>query len=401
MWLRQGGEADLRAGGARDIGPAGRGQRAAGPGGSAVHADRRRHNWGMNESAPSPGSVRPITSAAPAAARSAAPSAAPAPSAAQVVPHPTRVAIVGAGAVGSTFAFSLLLSGLASEILLVDANARKAEGEAMDLQHAVPFAKTARVWAGTIEETAGAAITVIAAGAAQKPGETRLELLRKNAAIFREIVPPIAAANPSGIILVATNPVDVLSYLTWRISGLPAARVIGSGTILDTGRFRSLLAEHYGVDPRSVHAYILGEHGDSEVPIWSAANIAGMALADFAVANGVGHEPAELRRIFESTRDAAYEIIERKGATFYAVAAGLVRIVEAILRDQSTVLSVSSLISDYYGIDDVYLSVPTVVGRTGIERTLRLGLSAEEASGLRRSAELLRSTYGALELDGA
>ena len=182
--------------------------------------------------------------------------------------HPTRVAVVGTGAVGSTFAFGLLLSGLASEILLVDANRRKAEGEAMDLMHAVPFARTARVWEGPIEDCRGAAITVIAAGAAQRPGETRIDLVQKNAAIFRELVPRIAEANPDGIILVATNPVDVLAYLTWRISGLPSERVIGSGTVLDTARFRMLLAEHYGVDPRSVHAWMAGEHGDTEVPVW-------------------------------------------------------------------------------------------------------------------------------------
>jgi L-lactate dehydrogenase len=311
------------------------------------------------------------------------------------------VAVVGAGAVGSTFAFSLLLSGLAAEIVLVDSNARRAEGEAMDLIHAVPFARTTRIWDGTLDDCRGAAITVIAAGAAQKPGESRLDLLRKNAAIFREVVPVVAAVNPDGIILVATNPVDVLAYLTYRISGLPSARVIGSGTILDTARFRALLADHFGVDPRSVHAHIAGEHGDSEVPIWSLANIAGMPLADFATANGMRHDPLRLQQIFEATRDAAYQIIERKGATYYAVAAGLTRIVEAILRDQSTVLSVSSLICDYYGIDDVYLSVPTVVGRGGVERTLRLALSADEASGLRRSAYLLRQTIDSLGLEPA
>ena len=312
--------------------------------------------------------------------------------------HPTRVAVVGTGAVGSTFAFGLLLSGLASEIVLSDANERKAEGEAMDLMHAVPFARTARVWAGPISDCRGAAVTVIAAGAAQKPGETRMDLVQKNAAIFRELVPQVAEANPDGIILVATNPVDVLAYLTYRISGLPAERVIGSGTILDTARFRMLLADHYGVDPRSVHAHIAGEHGDSEVPVWSSANIAGMPIGDFATAAGMTHDDEALREIFENTRDAAYQIIERKGATYYAVAAGLVRIVQAILRDQKTVLSVSSLIGDYYGIDDVYLSLPTVVGRRGVERTLRLGLSAEEASGLRRSAGLLRETIDALGL---
>ncbi len=313
-------------------------------------------------------------------------------------PHPTRVAVVGTGAVGSSFAFALLLSGLASEIVLSDANARRAEGEAMDLMHAVPFARTARVWAGPVEECAGAAVTVVAAGAAQKPGETRLDLVQKNASIFRDLVPRIASANPNGIILVATNPVDALAYLTYRISGLPAERVIGSGTILDTARFRMLLAERTGVDPRSVHAHVAGEHGDSEVAVWSSANIAGMPLEDFAQASGASLDDDERREIVKATRDAAYQIIERKGATYYAVAAGLVRIVQAILRDQHTVLSVSSLISDFYGIDDVYLSLPAVVGRRGIERTLALNLSAEEASALRRSAALLRDLQAPLGL---
>jgi L-lactate dehydrogenase len=307
-------------------------------------------------------------------------------------PHPTRVAVVGTGAVGSTFAFALLLSGLASEIVLSDANERRAEGEAMDLMHAVPFARTARVWSGPVEECRGAAVTVIAAGAAQKPGETRIDLVQKNAAIFRDLVPRIAQANPDGIILVATNPVDVLAYLTYRISGLPASRVIGSGTILDTARFRMLVAERAGVDPRSVHAHVAGEHGDSEVAVWSSANIAGMPLEDFASAAGAALDDEARREIADATRDAAYQIIERKGATYYAVAAGLVRIVEAVLRDQHTVLSVSSLISDYYGIDDVYLSLPAIVGRQGVERTLHLGLSADEASALRRSAGLLKDT---------
>ena len=313
-------------------------------------------------------------------------------------PHPTRIAVVGTGAVGSTFAFALLLSGLASEIVLSDANERRAEGEAMDLMHAVPFARTARVWSGPVEECRGAAVTVVAAGAAQKPGETRLDLVNKNAAIFRDLVPRIAAANPDGIILVATNPVDILAYLAYRISGLPAERVIGSGTILDTARFRMLLAERHGVDPRSVHAHVSGEHGDSEVAVWSSANIAGMPLADYAATTGIGLDDEARAEIESATRDAAYQIIERKGATYYAVAAGLVRIVEAVLRDQHTVLSVSSLIADYYGIDDVYLSLPAVVGRRGVERTLRLELSAEEASGLRRSAGLLRETIEAIGL---
>ena len=310
--------------------------------------------------------------------------------------RPARVAIVGVGNVGSSFAYALLLSGLASEIVLIDANQRRAEGEAMDLQHAVPFTRPVRVWAGSYADCAGAAVTVIAAGAAQKPGETRLDLVRRNAAIFGQIVPQVAEANPSGIILVATNPVDVLSYESWRLSGLPPERVFGSGTILDTARFRAALSEHFGVDPRSVHAFIVGEHGDSEVPVWSSANIAGMRLPEFCSANGLPYDMHAMEAIFVSVRDAAYQIIERKGATFYAVAAGLLQIVEAIVRDQRTVLPVSSLIRDYNGIDDVYLSLPTVIHREGVDRVLRIDLSVAEFDGLRASARVLHDTIQSL-----
>ena len=304
--------------------------------------------------------------------------------------HPSRVAVVGVGNVGASFAYALVLSGLASELVLIDVDRRRAEGEAMDLAHAVPFTKPIRVWAGDYEDCRGAAVTVITAGAAQKPGESRRALVERNAAIFGQIVPRVADANPDGIILVTTNPVDVLTHEAWQLSGLPPSRVFGSGTILDTARFRALLSEHFGVDPRSVHAFIAGEHGDSEVPIWSSANIAGMHLDDFCPAHGMEYDAAAMTAIFEKTRDAAYEIIARKGATYYAVGAGLLRIVEAIIRDQRTVLSVSSLISDYYGISDVYLSLPCVVHRDGVERQLRLDLSPSEATGLRQSAEVLR-----------
>ncbi len=313
-------------------------------------------------------------------------------------PHPTRIAVVGAGFVGATFAYTLLLSGLAPEIVLIDVNRQRAEGEAMDLVHSVPFAPAARIWAGDYADCAGAALTVITAGAAQRPGETRLELSKRNAAIFRQIVPAVAQGNPGGIIVVATNPVDVLTYETWRLSELPPERVIGSGTILDTARFRYLLSEHFGVDPRSVHAYIIGEHGDSEVPVWSLANVAGMRLGDFASTQGIPCGPEQMQEIFRLTRDAAYQIIERKGATYYAVAAGLMRIVEAILRNQATVLSVSTLVEDYYGIRDICLSLPTVITRAGVERVLRLELSSEEQQALRHSAEVLRQVTVKLEL---
>jgi L-lactate dehydrogenase len=311
---------------------------------------------------------------------------------------PSRVAVVGLGNVGASFAYALLLSGLASEIVLIDANHAKAEGEAMDLNHAVPFAKPTRIWAGSYEDCAGAAVTVIAAGANQKPGETRLDLVHKNAKIFQSIVPQVVKNNPNGILLIATNPVDVLTYISYKISGLPAERVIGSGTILDTARFRYLLSQHFDVDARSVHGFIVGEHGDSEVPVWSMANIAGMRLADYCQAHNIKCEQSDLDELFRQTRDAAYEIIQRKGATYYAVAAGLMRIVEAILRDQSTVLSVSSLVHGQYGLKDVCLSLPTVVSHRGIERVLQLVLSEDEREQLEKSAAVLKTTINLLNV---
>jgi len=313
-------------------------------------------------------------------------------------PGPVRVAVVGVGIVGATFAYALLLSGLASEIVLIDANRAKAEGEAMDLNHAVPFTHPTRIWTGNYPECAGAAVTVLAAGASQKPGETRIDLIKKNAAIWRAIIPEVAKHNPAGILLIATNPVDVLTYAAWKLSGFAAGRVIGSGTVLDTSRFRYLLSRHFGVDARSIHAYIIGEHGDSEVPVWSLANIAGMRLPEFCQAQNLPYDPHAMDEIFVQTRDAAYRIIERKGATYYAVAAGLMRITQAILRNQSTVLSTSSLINDYYGIGDVCFSLPTVIDRGGVENVLRLQLSSEEIEKLRHSAEVLKTTIRSLEL---
>jgi len=311
---------------------------------------------------------------------------------------PSRVAIVGLGNVGASFAYALLLSGLAAEIVLIDVNHAKAEGEAMDLNHAVPFTKPTRIWAGSYEDCAGAAVTVIAAGANQKPGETRLDLVHKNAKIFSAIVPEVVKHNPNGILLIATNPVDVLTYISYKLSGLPAHRVIGSGTILDTARFRYLLSQHFGVDARSVHGFIVGEHGDTEVPVWSMANIAGMRLADYCAAHQMSCDQKELDEIFRQTRDAAYDIIQRKGATYYAVAAGLIRIVEAILRDQSTVLSVSSLVEGQFGLKDVCLSLPTVVNHQGIERVLQLVLSNDERVLLEKSASVLKATIDLLNV---
>ena len=313
---------------------------------------------------------------------------------------PTRIAIVGTGNVGATFAYALLQSGLAAEIVLIDRDMNRAEGEAMDLNHAAPLATATRVFAGTYADTAGAAVTVITAGSGQKPGETRLDLVARNYEIFKSIVPEIVKYNPNGIILVASNPVDVLTYAAWKLSGLPASRVIGSGTILDTARFRYLISQHAGVDSRSVHAYIIGEHGDSEVPVWSLATIGGMSLKDYCPGNCCEYcdecckdfEPKVYEKIFTNTRDAAYEIIKRKGATYYAIGNGLLKIVEAILRGQDSILCVSTLISGYYGIDDVYLSLPSVIGHEGIKRAMFLKLNDKEQQGIQKSAEVLHNT---------
>ena len=306
---------------------------------------------------------------------------------------------MGVGNVGATFAYALLLSGLAAEIVLIDINHAKAEGEAMDLNHAVPFAHPTQIWAGDYGDCTGAAVVALAAGAGQRPGETRLDLIKKNAAIWRDIVPNAVKHNPDGVLLIATNPVDVLTYAALKLSGLPSERVIGSGTILDTARFRYLLSQRFGVDARSIHAYIIGEHGDSEVPVWSSANIAGMRLQEFCCAQNLPFDPGAMEKIFVQTRDAAYGIIERKGATYYAVAAGLMRITQAILRNQRTVLSVSSLITDYYGMSDVCFSLPTVVARRGVEKILRLEINEEEIRRLRHSADVLRATIQKIEPD--
>jgi L-lactate dehydrogenase len=312
--------------------------------------------------------------------------------------HPTRVAVVGVGNVGATYAYSLMLNRLSAEIVLIDGKRDKAEGEAMDLNHAVPFAHATRIWAGDFADCAGAAITVIAAGANQRPGETRMDIASRNAEVWRQIIPRIVEHNPEGILLVATNPVDVLTYVALKLSGFPPERVIGSGTILDTARFRHLLSRHFHVDSRSVHGFIIGEHGDSEVPVWSLANIAGMRLEDYCRVHGIELDSASRQRIYEDTRDAAYHIIERKGATFYGVAAGLVRITAAVLRNQNTVFTVSTLIQDYYGIGDVCLSLPAVLSSRGVDRVLQIELDKQELTGLLRSSEVLKSTLASIGL---
>ncbi len=307
-----------------------------------------------------------------------------------------KVGVVGAGLVGSSFAYALMIRGLASDLVLVDANMQKAEGEMMDFSHGLSFTRPMKITAGSYADLAGCQVVVLTAGAGQKPGESRLDLLSRNAKIFRSIVPEVVKNNPQGIILIATNPVDILTYIALKESGLPAAKIIGSGTILDTSRFRFLLGQYYEVDARSVHAYIIGEHGDSEIPLWSLANIGGVRLQEFAPLKNRKYEQAELDAIFHEVRDAAYEIIRRKGATYYAIGLGLVSIVESILGDHRRVLSVSTLMTGQYGVKDICLSLPCVVGTNGVEDILTLNLSGEEEEGLRKSADKLKETLAAI-----
>jgi L-lactate dehydrogenase len=307
-----------------------------------------------------------------------------------------KVGLVGAGMVGASFAYALMQRGLANELVLVDLDTARAEGEAMDLNHGLPFVRPMRMYAGDYDQLAGAEVVVITAGANQRPGETRLDLLQRNAGVFRDIVPKVVRAAPDSIIVIATNPVDILTTISDQIAGLAPGRVIGSGTILDTARFRYMLGDYYRVDPRSVHAYIVGEHGDSELALWSLANIAGVNLSDFVGVNGRGYDRVALEGIFEQTRTAAYEIIKRKKATYYAIGLGLLTIVEAILRDQHTVLTVCSPLQGQYGVDGIAISMPTIVGRNGIEEVLTLPISAEEQAAFQQSAQTLKERLAQL-----
>ena len=313
------------------------------------------------------------------------------------VPQTQKVGLVGTGFVGSSFAYALMIRGIASELVLVDANAEKAVGEMMDFNHGLSFVKPMKISNGDYSDLKGSKVVVIAAGASQRPGETRLDLLGRNAAIFRSIIPEVVKHNPDGIILIATNPVDILTFVSMDVSGLPYSKVIGSGTILDTSRFRFLLGQFYGVDTRSVHSYIVGEHGDSEIPLWSLANIGGVRLQEFAPLRNKQYDQEEMNKLFVSVRDAAYEIIKRKGATYYAIGLGLLSIVESIVGDYRSVLSVSTLMMGQYGVQDICLSLPCVVGGNGIEEILMLNLSKDEEDGFRSSAAKLKSTLDSLK----
>ncbi len=309
-----------------------------------------------------------------------------------------KAAVIGCGFVGSACAFSLIQRGLFSELVLIDANRDKAEGEAMDLSHGLPYIAAMDVYAGTYDDLSDCALIVITAGANQKPGQTRLELIGQNVNILNAIIPQITARPFEGILLIVSNPVDVLTYAAWKMSGYPRERVIGSGTVLDTGRLKQLLGEELRVDSRGIHAVIIGEHGDSELAVWSGANVSGVPLDDFCTMRGhTSHREAE-QRIYEDVRDSAYEIIKRKGATYYGIAMAVARIAECIMKDERAILPVSVVLGGQYGLRELALSIPSIVGRRGVEQILDIPLADGEREALNASAAQLREVIEGLEL---
>ena len=307
-----------------------------------------------------------------------------------------KVAVIGCGFVGSTSAFSLIQTGLFSEMVLIDANQQKAEGEAMDLSHGGAYLNPVKIYAGSYDDIVDAGLVVITAGANQKPNETRLDLVKKNVAIFKSIIPEIKKRNCEGILLIVANPVDILTYVTLKLSGFPAHRVIGSGTVLDTARLKYVLGRHLQVDPRDVHAYIIGEHGDSELAVWSGAQVAGIHINHFCELRGHFEHQAAMERLAQEVKDSAYEIIERKGATYYGVAVAVRRFAEAIVKDEHAVLPVSSLMQGEFGLEDLCLSIPTVVGRDGVEMVVDIYLNNEENEKLQGSAKALKEVLDSL-----
>lgn len=301
-----------------------------------------------------------------------------------------KVAVIGCGFVGASSAFALMQSGLFSEMVLIDADRNKAEGEALDISHGLPFARPMEIHAGDYDDISDASVIVVTAGAGQKPGETRLDLVKKNTSIFKSIMPEIAKRNCEGILLVVANPVDVLTYTAVKYSGMPESRVFGSGTTLDTARLKYLLGRHLDVDPRSVHAFIIGEHGDSEIAAWSSANVSGVPLNDFCDMRGYHNHEQAMERIADHVRNSAYDIIAKKKATYYGIAMSVVRICEAVTRDEKSILPVSSMIHGTYGVDEIALSLPAIVGRNGVESLVPIRLGEKERSALADSAAVLK-----------
>ncbi len=309
-----------------------------------------------------------------------------------------KMAVIGCGFVGSSSAFALMQSGLFAEIVLIDADKDRAEGEAMDISHGLPFAKPMKIYAGDYSDVSDASLIVVTAGAAQKPGETRLDLVNKNAAIFGSIIPQIMGSGFDGILMIVSNPVDILTQVAVRLSGLPENQVFGSGTVLDSARLKYELGNHLNVDPRSVHAYIIGEHGDSEIAAWSSANVSGILLDRFCEMRGYFNHQEEMQRIADEVKNSAYRIIEKKHATYYGIAMSVVRIAEAVVRNERSIMPVSHMMHGEYGLDGIALSLPAIVGSDGVEKTAPIDLSDEEIRNLRRSAETIHAIMDAIKM---
>ena len=301
-----------------------------------------------------------------------------------------KVVIIGCGFVGAACSFSIMQSGLFSEMVLIDSDRAKAEGEALDISHGVPFAKPMKIYAGDYDEIKNASLVVITAGANQKPGETRLDLVKKNISIFKSIIPEIKKRDFNGILLIVSNPVDILTTVALKLSGLPENKVIGSGTVLDTARLKYELGNHLNVDSRSVHAFIIGEHGDSEIAAWSSVNVSGIPLHKFCEMRGYFNYEEAMKKIAENVKNSAYEIIEKKKATYFGVAVAVKRICEAIIRDEKSILPISSKMNGDFGIEGISLSMPAIIGKDGVECHVPIQLNEEEIVKLQKSAKTLQ-----------
>ena len=309
-----------------------------------------------------------------------------------------KVVMIGCGFVGAACSFAIMQSGLFSEMVLIDADKAKAEGEALDISHGVPFAKPMKIYAGNYDDIKDASLVIITAGANQKLGETRLDLVKKNISIFKSIIPEIKKRDFNGILLIVANPVDILTTVALKLSGLPENKVIGSGTVLDTARLKYELGNHLNVDSRSVHAFIIGEHGDSEIAAWSSANVSGIPLHKFCEMRGHFNHEEATKKIAENVKNSAYEIIEKKKATYYGVAMAVKRICEAIIRDEKSILPISSMMKGDFGIKDISLSMPAIVGKDGVECHVPIQLNEEEIFKLQKSAQTLKEILNKNEI---
>lgn len=311
----------------------------------------------------------------------------------ELITNRSKISIIGAGFVGAAAAYALAVKGLVSEIVLIDANAEKAEGEAMDIAHGLSFMGEMFIHAGGYEEVKDSDLIVITAGANRKPGETRLELAQKNVSISREITKNLMKHYNSGVILIVSNPVDIIDYVIQKESGLPVGKVFGTGTVLDTARFRYLLSEQLHVDVRNIHGFIAGEHGDSQFPVWSSVRIAGIALDEYCKESNIIIDKVKIEH---DVKFAGAEVIKRKGATYYAIASVIKKIAEVVLKDQRAILNVSSMMHDAYGLKDVCLSVPSIIGRSGVERTIEFDFTPDEYAKLMTSADAIKAIISSL-----